>query len=85
MLESITVSSWIAGELNNPLSRGVNFQIELSDLDPLIERYKKLRYTFSRFHRYTIRHCCKIVRTTRIFDTGFRCFFLLRFTHHLRE
>ena len=39
MLEQIGVSrNWVTGELEAPLGRGVNFQISVAALEPLVER-----------------------------------------------
>jgi catechol 2,3-dioxygenase-like lactoylglutathione lyase family enzyme len=42
MLEQIHDAGWVTGELEYPLGRGVNFQIELTDISPIIERLKAL-------------------------------------------
>ncbi|EPT0966545.1 bleomycin resistance protein [Vibrio vulnificus] len=38
MLEQIHDNAWVTGTLETPLGRGVNFQIELSDIAPVYER-----------------------------------------------
>ncbi|MCG9557821.1 bleomycin resistance protein [Vibrio kanaloae] len=38
MLEQIHDNAWVTGSLETPLGRGVNFQIELSDIAPVYER-----------------------------------------------
>ncbi|NOI16484.1 bleomycin resistance protein [Vibrio hepatarius] len=38
MLEQIHDTGWATGELEYPLGRGVNFQIELTDISPILER-----------------------------------------------
>ncbi|WP_086112485.1 bleomycin resistance protein [Xenorhabdus beddingii] len=36
MLEAYHDSGWNTGELNKPLGRGINFQIELDDIEPIL-------------------------------------------------
>ncbi|MGO1297167.1 MAG: bleomycin resistance protein [Vibrio sp.] len=38
MLEQMHDSGWATGTLQYPLGRGINFQIELTDVSPLLER-----------------------------------------------
>ncbi|ELR8704639.1 VOC family protein [Vibrio vulnificus] len=38
MLEQIHDNAWVTGSLETPLGRGVNFQIELSDIAPVYDR-----------------------------------------------
>ncbi|EHH1227835.1 bleomycin resistance protein [Vibrio parahaemolyticus] len=38
MLEQIHDNAWVTGTLETPFGRGVNFQIELSDIAPVYER-----------------------------------------------
>ncbi len=41
MIEQIHDNMWFTGELQPPLGRGVNFQIELSDIAPVLERLQQ--------------------------------------------
>jgi catechol 2,3-dioxygenase-like lactoylglutathione lyase family enzyme len=38
MLEEIHDGAWVTGELHPPLGRGVNFQIEVNQVQPIIDR-----------------------------------------------
>ena len=39
---------WLTWELEHPFGRGINFQIELSDIAPLYERLKAANHPFFR-------------------------------------
>ncbi len=43
MIEQFHESDWHVGELSRPLGRGVNFQMELSDIQPILERLQNLQ------------------------------------------
>ena len=85
MLEQISDEGWITGELEAPLGRGVNFQIELSDLEPLVKRiqthkvplFRELKETW-----YDIGEKLSGERELLLQDPDG---YLLRFTQHLRE
>ncbi|MCF7486704.1 VOC family protein [Vibrio sp. A2-1] len=85
MLEQITDSGWITGELVTPLGRGVNFQIELSDLDPLTERLKKANVRFFRDLKETWYDIGEKLSGEREFLIQDLDGYLLRFTQHLGE
>jgi len=40
MLEQIHEVGWVTGQLEYPLGRGVNFQMELETISPVLERLK---------------------------------------------
>lgn len=85
MLEQINDEGWITGELEAPLGRGVNFQIELSDLEPLVQRlqthkvplFRELKETW-----YDIGEKLSGERELLLQDPDG---YLLRFTQHLGE
>ncbi|MCG9694368.1 MULTISPECIES: bleomycin resistance protein [Vibrio] len=85
MLEEITDSGWVTGELVAPLGRGVNFQIELSDLEPLIERLKKANVHFFRDLKETWYDIGEKLSGEREFLIQDLDGYLLRFTQHLGE
>ena len=85
MLEQITDSGWITGELVTPLGRGVNFQIELSDLDPLAERLKKANVRFFHDLKETWYDIGEKLSGEREFLIQDLDGYLLRFTQHLGE
>ncbi|KZX68031.1 hypothetical protein A3712_14045 [Vibrio sp. HI00D65] len=85
MLEQTNDEGWITGELEAPLGRGVNFQIELSDLEPLVKRlqthkvplFRELKETW-----YDIGEKLSGERELLLQDPDG---YLLRFTQHLGE
>jgi len=44
MLEENLDSSWNAGKLEYPFGRGINLQIEVKNLEPILARLKKSKY-----------------------------------------
>ena len=44
MLQEPSGDGWKTGDLDYPYGRGINFQIELSDIAPLYERLKAADY-----------------------------------------
>ena len=85
MLEQINDEGWITGELEAPLGRGVNFQIELSDLEPLVKRLKTHKVPLFREMKetwYDIGEKLSGERELLLQDPDG---YLLRFTQHLGE
>jgi catechol 2,3-dioxygenase-like lactoylglutathione lyase family enzyme len=85
MLEQYHETGWNTGELEPPLGRGINFQIELADIEPIYQRLKKINYPFYRDSK-------DIWRRTGDIESGNREFliqdpdgYLLRFTQYLGE
>lgn len=48
MIEQFNETGWNVGELVYPLGRGVNFQIELTDIQLILERIKKANISLYR-------------------------------------
>lgn len=85
MLEQITDEGWATGELIAPLGRGVNFQIELKDLEPLIQRLQHFKVKLFRELKetwYDIGEKLSGERELLVQDPDG---YLLRFTQHLGE
>ncbi|MEZ9721112.1 bleomycin resistance protein [Vibrio splendidus] len=85
MLEQISDERWITGELEVPLGRGVNFQIELSDLEPLVKRLQTHKVSLFREMKetwYDIGEKLSGERELLLQDPDG---YLLRFTQHLGE
>ncbi|MEZ8411722.1 bleomycin resistance protein [Vibrio splendidus] len=85
MLEQISDEGWITGELEAPLGRGVNFQIELSDLEPLVKRLQTHKVSLFREMKetwYDIGEKLSGEREPLLQDPDG---YLLRFTQHLGE
>jgi catechol 2,3-dioxygenase-like lactoylglutathione lyase family enzyme len=85
MLDKYHESGWNIGELELPLGRAINFQIELADIAPLYERLKGINYPFYRDIK-------DVWRKTGVVQSGQREFllqdpdgYLLRFTQYLGE
>ncbi|MEZ8692236.1 bleomycin resistance protein [Vibrio splendidus] len=85
MLEQITDSGWNTGELVAPLGRGINFQIELSDLEPLLKRLKQAQVPFFRDLKETWYDIGEKLSGEREFLIQDPDGYLLRFTQHLGE
>ena len=85
MLEQISDEGWITGELEVPLGRGVNFQVELSDLEPLVKRLQTHKVSLFREMKetwYDIGEKLSGERELLLQDPDG---YLLRFTQHLGE
>ena len=48
MLQQTSIDGWQTGVLEPPFGRGINFQIELNDIEPLYQRLKGANYPFFR-------------------------------------
>lgn len=85
MLEQIHDGAWKTDELVWPLGRGVNFQIELSDISPI---YKRIKTTDIKLFRdlneswYDVGECLSGQREFLIQDPDG---YLLRFSQYLGE
>ncbi|UNM96234.1 VOC family protein [Ignatzschineria rhizosphaerae] len=44
MLEEMQPEQWVTGELEKPLGRGINFQIEVPAVKPILERLERENY-----------------------------------------
>ena len=45
MLEELQDDQWVTGELNYPLGRGINFQLEVKQLDDILNRLHKAHWS----------------------------------------
>ena len=45
MLEELQGDQWVTGELNYPLGRGINFQLEVKQLDDILNRLHKAQWS----------------------------------------
>ena len=45
MLEELQDDQWVTGELNYPLGRGINFQLEVKQLDDILNRLHKAQWS----------------------------------------
>ena len=85
MLEQISDEGWVTGELITPLGRGINFQIELTDLAPLINRIEKLKVPFFRELKETWYDIGEKLSGEKEFLVQDPDGYLLRFSQHLGE
>ncbi|EHH0795621.1 bleomycin resistance protein [Vibrio spartinae] len=69
MLEQIHDAGWVTGEMEYPLGRGVNFQMELTDISPILERL----------------NAANVLSGQREFSVQDPDGYLLRFTQYLGE
>lgn len=85
MLEQIHDEAWVTGKLVLPLGRGVNFQIEISDISPVYERinvaniklFRELKETW-----YDVGECLSGQKEFLVQDPDG---YLLRFSQYLGE
>ncbi|EGR0209244.1 VOC family protein [Vibrio vulnificus] len=85
MLEQIHDEAWVTGELVWPLGRGVNFQIELSDISPVYERVKASNIKLFRELKetwYDVGECLSGQKEFLVQDPDG---YLLRFSQYLGE
>ena len=45
MIEELQGDQWVTGELNYPLGRGINFQLEVKQLDDILNRLHKAQWS----------------------------------------
>ncbi len=45
MLEELQDDQWVTGELNYPLGRGINFRLEVKQLDDILNRLHKAQWS----------------------------------------
>jgi catechol 2,3-dioxygenase-like lactoylglutathione lyase family enzyme len=53
MLEGYDPEAWITGPLEPPFGRGINFQMEVADVEGMVERLKAIDHAFFRSLRET--------------------------------
>ncbi|SGZ04032.1 Glyoxalase family protein [Moritella viscosa] len=85
MLEQINETAWVTGELVAPLGRGINLQIELPDLAPLIGRLEQYQVSYYRELKETWYDIGSKISGEREFLIQDPDGYLLRFTQHLGE
>ncbi len=85
MLEQFHQDGWNTGTLEPPLGRGVNFQIELSDIEPMYQRLKAIDYPFYRDSKDVWRKTGDVQSGQREFLIQDFDGYLLRFIQHLGE
>ena len=83
MLEQFHATGWNTGELERPFGRGINFQIEVEDIAPMLGALRAIQYPLYRQPYETWRK----VRDEEIGESEFLVQdpdgYLLRFSQHL--
>ncbi|EPM4288782.1 bleomycin resistance protein [Vibrio alginolyticus] len=85
MLEQIHDQGWVTGNLEAPLGRGVNFQIELSNIAPIHERLKSAQITLFKEPKDTWYDVGEALSGQREFLVQDPDGYLLRFSQYLGE
>ncbi|HGF5057725.1 Catechol 2,3-dioxygenase [Vibrio xiamenensis] len=85
MLEQIHDTGWSTGELEYPLGRGVNFQMELTDISPILERLNAANVVLYREPKESWYDEGNVLSGQREFLVQDPDGYLLRFTQHLGE
>ncbi|MEK2044723.1 VOC family protein [Vibrio parahaemolyticus] len=85
MLEQIHDTGWSTGELEYPLGRGVNFQMELTDISPILERLNAANVVLYREPNESWYDEGNVLSGQREFLVQDPDGYLLRFTQYLGE
>ncbi len=85
MLEQIHEDAWVTGDLVTPLGRGVNFQIELSDISPVYERIHAANIKLFRAQKESWYDVGESLSGQREFLVQDPDGYLLRFSQYLGE
>jgi catechol 2,3-dioxygenase-like lactoylglutathione lyase family enzyme len=84
MLEE-TNDHWKTGELKYPFGRGINFQISVQDIQPILTCLKKIKYTLKVKPKTNTYRKGKEILTCREFLVMDPDGYLLRFTQDLEK
>ncbi|MFA0142235.1 bleomycin resistance protein [Vibrio kanaloae] len=85
MLEQIHDAGWVTGEMEYPLGRGVNFQMELTDISPILERLNAANVVLYREPNESWYDEGNVLSGQREFSVQDPDGYLLRFTQYLGE
>lgn len=85
MLEQFHDKGWVTGALEYPLGRGINFQIELTDISPILERLKAANVPLYREQQENWYDEGNVLSGQREFLVQDPDGYLLRFTQYLGE
>ncbi len=85
MLEQIHDTGWSTGEPEYPLGRGVNFQMELTDISPILERLNAANVVLYREPNESWYDEGNVLSGQREFLVQDPDGYLLRFTQYLGE
>ncbi len=85
MLEQIHEDAWVTDDLVTPLGRGVNFQIELSDISPVYERIHAANIKLFRAQKESWYDVGESLSGQREFLVQDPDGYLLRFSQYLGE
>jgi catechol 2,3-dioxygenase-like lactoylglutathione lyase family enzyme len=85
MLEQNSDGIWKTGVLEPPLGRGINFQMEFENIEPIYQRLKAMDYAFFRESKDIWRRTGNVQSGQREFLIQDPDGYLLRFTQYLGE
>ena len=85
MLEQYSEDIWLTGKLEFPLGRGVNFQMEFENVEPIYQRLKAMNHPFFRDSKEVWRKTGDVQSGQREFLLQDLDGYLLRFTQYLGE
>ncbi len=85
MLEQYSKDIWLTGTLELPLGRGINFQMEFENIEPIYQRLKAMNYPFFRDSKEVWRKTGDIQSGQREFLIQDSDGYLLRFMQYLGE
>ena len=85
MLEQYSKDIWLTGTLELPLGRGINFQMEFENIEPIYQRLKAMNYPFFRDSKEVWRKTGDIQSGQREFLIQDSDGYLLRFLQYLGE
>ncbi len=85
MLEQYSETIWLTGKLEPPLGRGINFQMEFENIEPIYQRLKAMNYPFFRDGKDVWRKTGEVQSGQREFLIQDLDGYLLRFTQYLGE
>jgi catechol 2,3-dioxygenase-like lactoylglutathione lyase family enzyme len=85
MLEQYSEDIWLTGKLEAPLGRGINFQMEFENIEPIYQRLKAIDYAFFRESKDVWRKTGEVQSGQREFLIQDYDGYLLRFCQYLGE
>jgi catechol 2,3-dioxygenase-like lactoylglutathione lyase family enzyme len=85
MLEQYSEGIWLTGKLEVPLGRGINFQMEFENIEPIYQRLKAINHPFFRESKDVWRKTGDVQSGQREFLIQDPDGYLLRFNQYLGE
>lgn len=85
MIEQIHENGWNIGELSYPFGRGINFQMEITDIEPIYNRLKKAEVNLYREVKESWYDTGSVLSGQKEFLVQDPDGYLLRFTQYIGE